>query len=430
MKRAIFICIGAAVTWLLGVGTQAYGDLPDPSAKGGALDALSLLAIFSGCYLVSWVLANPVRKIGMSTTIIELAAGFILGNWLLTFEQAKAIAGVSEIGALALFFLVGFHTNLREVKAFKEDIAFVVCIGAVSSILSMMLLFAPLGLTFVEGLFSAAIVMATGVSVVMRVLQEFHFIEKRGAKFLLACSAMEDIPAILLLAFAAAVAKQGGAMNMQVGMELLVKLGIGGLVLVVMMVLIGKSKMPSITLPLLLPAVIILSWATHSTGFTSLLGAFIVGVICKHADDKRYEEYIKPIMDFSIPVFFIMVGMRINLDTLMQPKSWLLALILTAVAFGTKMLCLWGIHKKSKSSGIDPWMIVFGMLPRGLPGLVFATVALNAGYINEILFCALVMMVTVTNTIGLTLLSYRVKQLLHKAHKKVEEPDDLRSIEG
>ena len=394
------------------------------------MDALTLLAVFSGCYLCSWLLAKPVRKIGMSTTIIELTAGFILGNWLIPFESAKAIAGVSEIGALALFFLVGFHTNLREVKTFKHDIAVVVGIGAVASIASMLILYQPLGLTLVEALFSAAIVMATGVGVVMRVLQEFHYTEKRAAKFLLACSAMEDIPAILLLAFATSFAKQSGALNGTVATDLMLKLGIGGACVIAAMAAIGKSKMPPITLPLLLPAVIICSWATSTGGFTSLLGAFIVGVICRHSEHAKYEAYIKPIMDFSIPVFFIMVGMRINKDTLLSGKSWELALILIGVAFASKMLCYIGIQKKTRSLGIDPWTVVFGMLPRGLPGLVFATVALNSGFIHDNLFCALVIMVTVTNTIGLTLLTARLQNRQHAAHEKVDAPDDLRSIEG
>jgi Kef-type K+ transport system membrane component KefB len=117
-------------------------------------------------------------------------------------------------------------------------------------------------------------------------------------------------------------------------------------------------------------------------------------------------------MDFFIPVFFIMVGMRIKLETIMQPESWLLAAILTAVAFASKLLCFVGIRKETKTLNIDPWIVAFGMLPRGLPGLVFATVALNSGFISDTLFAGLIIMVTATNTIGLTLLSYRLKSQL------------------
>ncbi len=115
-------------------------------------------------------------------------------------------------------------------------------------------------------------------------------------------------------------------------------------------------------------------------------------------------------MDFCVPVFFVMVGMRVKIDTLMQPESWLLACGLIAVAFGSKLVCFAGIREKSRALGIDPWIVTFGMLPRGLPGLSFATAALGSGMIRDVVFSALIIMVTATNFIGLTLLSRRLQK--------------------
>ncbi|MCA3176328.1 MAG: cation:proton antiporter [Burkholderiales bacterium] len=375
------------------------------------MDTLTLLAVFSACYLVTWFLAKPVRKVGVSATIIELIVGFILGSWLISFEAAKAIGSISEIGALALFFLVGLHTNISEAKTFRRDIAAVVAIGAIVPIAIMLGIYGWLKLTPVEALFATATIMATGVGVIMRVLQEYRYGETKSGRFLLACSVIEDFPAILLLSFASSFAKHG-AFNSQMLTGLLVTLGLGILCVLVAKTLIGKMHIPTIPLPLVLPAMIIAAYITNIFGFTSLLGAFLVGLLCKHSKQYDYEGYTKPVMDFFIPVFFIMVGMRIKLETIMQPESWLLAAILTAVAFASKLLCFVGIRKETKTLNIDPWIVAFGMLPRGLPGLVFATVALNSGFISDTLFAGLIIMVTATNTIGLTLLSYRLKSQL------------------
>ena len=391
------------------------------------MDTLTLLAVFSACYFLTWFLAKPVRKVGMSATIIELIVGFILGNWLVSFEEAKAIGSISEIGALALFFLVGLHTNVNEAKTFKRDIAAVVAIGAIVPIAIMLGIYEWLKLTPVEALFVTATIMATGVGVVMRVLQEYHHVETKSGRFLLACSVLEDFPAILLLSFASSFAKHG-AFNSQMLMGLLVTLGLVIACVLIVKMLIGRMHMPTVPLPLVLPAIIVTAWITNALGFSSLLGAFFVGLICKHSKQYDYEGYTKPVMDFFIPVFFIMVGMRIKVETLMQPESWLLAAILTAVAFASKLVCFAGIRKETKTSDIDPWVIAFGMLPRGLPGLVFATVALNSGFISDALFASLIIMVTSTNTIGLTLLSYRLKSQLLLQGKAAVVPDDLRMI--
>ena len=58
--------------------------------------------------------------------------------------------------------------------------------------------------------------------------------------------------------------------------------------------------------------------------------------------------------------------------------------------------------------GVDRWLVVFGLLPRGLPGLVFATTALSAGLIDSLQFSSLVLMVTVTTVLGLLLLERRL----------------------
>ncbi|MCD6035813.1 MAG: Kef-type transport system, rane component [Rickettsiales bacterium] len=374
------------------------------------MSAFTILTIFSlGC-VVSWLMAGPMKKIGVSVTVIELIIGFILGNWFISADAAKALGGVSEIGALALFFLVGLHANVSEAKAFKRDIAMVVGIGAIVPLVIIGAIYKPLQLTHAEALFATATIMATGVGVVMRVLQEFRYTGTPSGRFLLACSVIEDFPAILLLSFASSYAVHG-ALTGEMLTSLGVTFGFGVSSVIIAKLWLKRIHLFSIPFPLLLPAVIVAAWLTDLLGVTSLLGAFLVGLLCKYSDKKDYEGYTQPITDFFIPVFFIMVGMRIKLETLLQPESWLLATALIMVAFISKIVCFMGIRKKTIQSGIDPWVVAFGMVPRGLPGLVFATVALNSGFISDNLFAGLVLMVTVTNTLGLTLLSTRLKAM-------------------
>jgi hypothetical protein len=60
---------------------------------------------------------------------------------------------------------------------------------------------------------------------------------------------------------------------------------------------------------------------------------------------------------------------------------------------------------------VDRWVVAFGLIPRGLPGLVFATLAQAAGLIDAVQFAALVIMVTVTTVVGLLLLERRLAQI-------------------
>jgi hypothetical protein len=59
---------------------------------------------------------------------------------------------------------------------------------------------------------------------------------------------------------------------------------------------------------------------------------------------------------------------------------------------------------------VDRAVVVFGLIPRGLPGLVFATTARQAGVINAVEYSSVVLMVTFTTVVGLLLLDRRLTQ--------------------
>ena len=66
-----------------------------------------------------------------------------------------------------------------------------------------------------------------------------------------------------------------------------------------------------------------------------------------------------------------------------------------------------------RRAGIDRWQVIYGLMPRGLPGLVFASTALAAGVINGVQFSALVLMVSGTTVVGLLLLERRLQAQQH-----------------
>jgi len=68
-----------------------------------------------------------------------------------------------------------------------------------------------------------------------------------------------------------------------------------------------------------------------------------------------------------------------------------------------------GINANDRRNGIDRWLVIYGLMPRGLPGLVFASTALAAGVINAVQFSALVLMVSFTTVVGLILLERRLQ---------------------
>jgi hypothetical protein len=90
------------------------------------------------------------------------------------------------------------------------------------------------------------------------------------------------------------------------------------------------------------------------------------------------------------------------------PEAWGLALVLFLLALVSKLICGLGISQRDRQAGVDRWVVVFGLIPRGLPGLVFASTALAGGLITPTQFSTLVLMVSATTVLGLLLLGQRL----------------------
>ncbi len=157
-----------------------------------------------------------------------------------------------------------------------------------------------------------------------------------------------------------------------------------------------------------LPLVLGLLAAVLSYGIALWGGALLSRLAPPEEDVNRTLSVLS---DVFLPLYFIGVGMRIQANTLLQPEAWALASVLVVLGIVSKLAFGLGISAHDRDAGVDRWLVVFGLIPRGLPGLVFATTALGAGLINATQFSALVIMVTVTTLLGLLLLEQRLAGL-------------------
>jgi Kef-type K+ transport system membrane component KefB len=135
-------------------------------------------------------------------------------------------------------------------------------------------------------------------------------------------------------------------------------------------------------------------------------GGFGAGILL-----SEYMWFSTVCMVIFLPLYFISVGMRLPVASLLEIRAWSLATFLVVVALLSKLACGLGVSAADRRAGVDPWVVAYGLIPRGLPGLVFATTALARGLIDSLQFAALLIMVTVTTVLGLLLLERRLARL-------------------
>ena len=347
--------------------------------------------------------------------VLELGLGFLLGNTVLPFAAVAPLEGITQLGVLALFFQVGLEVRGDLLTSRRESILKVVALSVLAPLIAYWPLRLGFGMAPATALLCLAVLCATGTGVTLRVLAQRQALQSPSGRLLVGVSVLDDLPAIALLGVASAMAgrslgPQGGE---TLGIMALAPMALGLLLAALSWWAVGRwaaaARLPAGPLSILL-VLIACAWVGEVSGLTSLLGALWAGVLMARLAPpaQPQREVLALLAEVFLPLYFISVGMRLPAASLLESRAWTLAAFLVVVAVLCKLVCGLGVSAADRRDGVDPAVVAFGLIPRGLPGLVFATTALARGLIDTVQFGALLIMVTVTTVLGLLLLERRL----------------------
>jgi len=345
--------------------------------------------------------------------VLELAVGFLLGNTVLPFRAIAPLEGITQLGVLSLFFQVGLEVRGDLLASRRGTILKVVGLSVLAPVIAFLPLHLGFGMSAATALLCLAVLCATGTGVTLRVLAQRQALQTPSGRLLVGVSVLDDLPAITLLGAASAMAGPSLAAH---GSPPIGAMALGLLLAGLSWLAVGRwatvERPPAEPLSIVL-VLIGCAWLGEATGLTSLLGALWAGVLLARleAPPRPLRDVLVLLTEVFLPLYFISVGMRLPVAALVEPRAWSLAAFLVVVALLCKLVCGLGVSAADRRAGVDPWVVAYGLIPRGLPGLVFATTALARGLIDTVQFAALLIMVTVTTVLGLLLLERRLARI-------------------
>jgi len=361
---------------------------------------------------VARLMGSSLARWAVPAIVIELAIGFVLGNTVLPYSAIAPLSGLTELGVLTLFFQVGLEVRGDLLESRRATILRLVALSCLTPLLAYWPLVHWFSLPQSSALLCLACLSATGTGVTLRLLAQRQALQSPSGRLLVGVSVLDDLPAVALLSLAVATGARGLARGGTGWWPLL--LGLGAAVASYAMAgwwLRHRRDGPRSPLAVLM-LLIASAWLGEVSGLTSLLGALWGGLLLRRltpGGEMPQARFLELLSEVFLPLYFISVGMRVSAASLLDASAWFLGLALLLLALASKWLCGIGITATDRRSGIDRWIVIFGLIPRGLPGLVFATTALSAGVISASLFSALVLMVSATTVIGLLLLEWRLQ---------------------
>jgi Kef-type K+ transport system membrane component KefB len=129
-----------------------------------------------------------------------------------------------------------------------------------------------------------------------------------------------------------------------------------------------------------------------------------VSKIIEKYSERHMEDLIEPIAIFLVPIFFIVTGMNVKLETLFNPAIILVALGVTAAAFIGKLVA--GLA----AGPVNKMIVGIGMVPRGEVGLIFATMGKSLGVVSDEVFSVIVIMVIISTLFTPPLLTFLLRR--------------------
>ena len=171
--------------------------------------------------------------------------------------------------------------------------------------------------------------------------------------------------------------------------------------------------------------VMALAWMANLAGLATIIGAFTAGLIMHDAYFRHWgqvhehticiKDLIMPLEVILVPIFFVLMGIQVKLETFLDWTVVILASGLLVSAIAGKLLAGLGASRDS-----NRWAVGLGMLPRGEVGLIFAAIGRSLGVIDDALFSAIVLMVILTTLLAPPLLK---RSLLTGGAGEEKSPD-------
>jgi Kef-type K+ transport system membrane component KefB len=258
-------------------------------------------------------------------------------------------------------------------------------------------------------LFVGATLCATSVGIKARVFKDLGKLQTTESSIIMGAAVLDDIIVLFILAIVTDIVVTGSVDPFPV-----VQTSIFSILFLVGAIFMGlklapllgyyttHTKVESWKLAMAIVFCLLLSYIANLIGLATIVGAFAAGLILREARFKDLkggehgmQELLRPASFVFVPVFFLLVGMQIKLETFGDISVLKIALAITMAAILGKQVC--GLCALGK--GLNRIAIGVAMIPRGEVTLIFAGVGKSIGVLSDAVFSSLIIMVIFTTLI-------------------------------
>lgn len=416
------------------------GDtLANPGSASHGLEPMVLVGV-AAMLVVAKLSGELFERVGQPAVLGELLGGILVGNLALVgfngaefLKTNEIIGALAQLGVIILLFEVGLESNVAEMMEVGWSSLAVAVAGVIVPFLlgwGVAAYFIPDG-SQLEHFFIGATLCATSVGITARVLKDLGQLSRHEARIILGAAVIDDVLGLLILAVIAGAIKaaQNGTSIAVLDVSLI---ALKAICFLIGSTLVGHYLVPKVfhragrlqgngvLLALSISFCFVLAWVASLVGLAPIVGAFAAGLVLDEAhfesfrsrEELRLEQLLAPVSSLLVPLFFVLMGLKVDLRVFVRADLIVYAAALTGAAIIGKQVCSLAAFEKN----INRVAIGFGMIPRGEVGLILAGIGatltlpnlqgVNEPVVGSATFGAIVLMVIATTLITPPLLKW------------------------
>jgi Kef-type K+ transport system membrane component KefB len=368
------------------------------------------------------VLAEIATRLGIPSVIGELLAGIILGpsllGWLQVTEQLQLMA---EIGIILLLFKTGLETDFDHLAEAGRNAVAVALVGfSVPFLLGYGTGHYLFNLSPMVSLMLGGTLTATSIGVTVRILQDVGRQNSLEGQVVLGAAVLDDVLGVILLATLYQISVDGKISLLAlarviafVGMFFLLAPLLARLMSSVIQKVLGKTTMPGLIPSAIIALVLLFASLANLLGAPELLGGFAAGIALSRrfflpfgvslAHHRVFAENIDvqttPIIQLFTPIFFVVVGLSLDLRQVDWSSTfiWIFSLTVLAAAILGKLT---GGQAVTNHHPVFRLAVGISMVPRGEVGLIFAELGRASGVFDPQVYAGLVIVIAYTTLLA------------------------------
>ncbi len=332
-----------------------------------------------------------------------IVAGFILGP-VFGLVDITNIAAFGQVGLILLLFSAGFkEVNLKQMLRNKKQSITAGVFGSIIPLIIGYFIAQYFGFDFGASLFIGVALAASSITISLGSFISQNKLNTRVGRTILGAAVVDDILGLFILAFVVSIAATGGLPSINQIAEILFGMIAFAVIFVASgwlfpkLVLLSKrfeadEAQFSITIVL----VILMAFFAEQLGLSTVLGAFLAGIILSHTSvsTKAFNEKLDVVSEgFFVPLFFAWIGLQIVID----PASLsMFTLVLIVVALLSKLVACYVSGILTGMTNKESLALGVGMMPRGEVAMIVLVLGAGMGIVPNHVFSSFLLLIFVS----------------------------------